>query len=126
MVQLLCNGYSVDRGGSIVFVCGGNEPHHMRPTFKEYCKDNCPDINIFFPEFAMRDYFTESAVKGYFSAVNKLAKKTLLVLNSEYQASDSFISMGPVRAFNQKSDFRDAMYISYKTPHFADVVTRPC
>jgi len=58
VVQFLREGYSVRRAGNIIFVCGGNLDYHMRIKFKEYCKLHRPEFEIFFPEFAMRDYFS--------------------------------------------------------------------
>lgn len=46
------------RGGNVIFVCGGNDVHHMRTKFREYCAVNLKDFEIFFPEFAMLDYFS--------------------------------------------------------------------
>ncbi|MCG9915756.1 MAG: retron St85 family effector protein [Phenylobacterium sp.] len=60
VIQLLQMGYSVARGGNIVFVCGGNEVHHMRTRFRQYCAAHLSEFEIFFPEFAMKDYFSSS------------------------------------------------------------------
>ena len=59
VARLFAAGFSVRRNGSIVFVCGGNEDNQMRKRFQAHCSTNFPDIEIFFPEFAMRNYFSE-------------------------------------------------------------------
>ena len=58
VIQLLQSSYSVGSAGNIVFVCGGNCDFHMRPRFREYCKNNHKELEIFFPEFAMTSYFS--------------------------------------------------------------------
>ena len=58
VVQQLSAGYNIARFSHIVFVCGGNDPSHMRQKFKNYCDRKKPRFEIFFPEFAMNDYFS--------------------------------------------------------------------
>lgn len=58
MVSLLANGYNIIRQPNIVFVCGGNEPHHMRTKFETAFKTLLPEYEFFKPEFAMENYFT--------------------------------------------------------------------
>jgi len=65
MVQLIKTAYTVLRSGNIIFVCGGNNPEHMRQRFSTYCADNHPDLEIFFPEFAMHSYFSSGDVPPF-------------------------------------------------------------
>lgn len=58
VIQLLQKAYRVPRSGNIVFVCGGNEDEHMRQKFRTYCEENLKDFDLFFPEWAMKDYFS--------------------------------------------------------------------
>jgi hypothetical protein len=58
VVQQLSAGYNIARSSQIVFVCGGNDPMHMRQKFKVYCDRKKPNFEVFFPEFAMNDYFS--------------------------------------------------------------------
>ncbi len=57
VIQHLKTGCSVKRAGDLIFVCGGNDAKHMRPKFTEYCRVNHPDLELFQPEYAMKDYF---------------------------------------------------------------------
>lgn len=61
VIQLLHQGYLVRREGNIIFVCGGNESDHMRHRFKAYCDISAQNLEIFFPEFAMADYFSQTS-----------------------------------------------------------------
>lgn len=155
MLSLFKNAYSVPRESNIVFVCGGNEAHHMRPLFRQHVETNSPQFDIFHPEFAMENLFTSNlsepfdiadfessigslskaivifpeaagsfAETGYFSAIPELAKKTILVLDAEYQGYDSFISQGPAKKIEELSIFRPALHMSYKTPDFDLVIRR--
>ena len=63
MIGLLSRGFSSRRAGNLVFVCGGSELSHMRPKFCEYAKSELPDFEIFQPEFAMKDYFSEAGTE---------------------------------------------------------------
>ena len=127
----------------------------MRQIFKEYCEINRKDLIVFFPEFAIRNYFSNSgsepfelgdfetliadlshaviifpeaagsyAETGYFCVSPRVAVKTILALDSKYQALDSFISMGPAIKFNKLSKFRDVIQLSYSTPTFDDIIKR--
>lgn len=58
VVQFFHNSYKVQRESNIVFVCGGNAPEHMRPKFREYCELNDCKYEIFQPEFAMENLFS--------------------------------------------------------------------
>jgi predicted Rossmann-fold nucleotide-binding protein len=61
VVQLLKESYSSLNTGNIVFVCGGNDPSHMRILFREYCRNHKPSYQIFLPEYAIKNYFSEVA-----------------------------------------------------------------
>jgi len=65
VVDLLQSGYSVPRSGNIIFVCGGNDAAHMRILFKDYCAVSAKSYQIFFPEFAMTDYFSNVAIEPF-------------------------------------------------------------
>ena len=65
MFLLLKNGYSVKRQGNIIFVCGGNSAGDMRIRFRDYCCLERPEFEIFFPEYAIHDYFSDD-VRGQF------------------------------------------------------------
>lgn len=65
VVQLLRDAYSSHKSGNLVFVCGGNQPETMRIRFAEHCKIKHPELEIFFPEFAMKDYFSEEAADQF-------------------------------------------------------------
>ncbi len=74
---------------------------------------------VIFPEAA--GSFAET---GYFSAIPELAKKTILVLDANYQGYDSFISQGPAKKFEETSLFRPVLQMSYKRPDFDLVIRR--
>lgn len=59
MIALLTNGLLVRRSGNLVFVCGGNAETHLRPKFCKFLAANAPEYNVFMPEFAMADYFSD-------------------------------------------------------------------
>lgn len=155
VIQLLKDGYNVRRNGNFVFVCGGNNNTDMRTLFREYCKEKHPEFEVFFPEYAMKNYFSshgsepfdiadfESLIAdlshaivlfpeapgsfaevGYFSALDSLARKTILALNLNYQGADSFISMGPAKKFEKLSLFSGTMQIDYKNPDFSQIIKR--
>jgi len=155
VIQHLRDGCSVKRAGDLVFVCGGNDPNHMRPRFTAYCGVNHPDLELFQPEYAMNDYFAAPggtpfdlgtferlvaelshvivlfpeaagsfAEAGYFAQDDRFRSKTLLALDLHWQGSDSFISMGPARQFNEKSKFSGTMQIPYAAPDFDQIVQR--
>lgn len=44
---------------NIVFVCGGDQPDHLRPRFIEYMKVNMPSYRPFRPEAAQADFFEQ-------------------------------------------------------------------
>ena len=64
------------------------------------------------------------AETGYFSKTPPLAKKTILVLNSQYQSNDSFIMMGPARRIEEISKFNPNLQIDFENPDFSVVVHR--
>ena len=60
---------------------------------------------------------------GLFSAIDKIAKITLIILDSNKQ-EDSFILLGPVARIGKKSDFNPHLLLNYqdRNPNF-DVIT---
>lgn len=155
VVQFLKTAYSAPRRSNIVFVCGGNNEADMRIRFRSYCLENLTDYEIFFPEFAMKNYFSEEveepfdiadfeelvgeissaivvfpeaagsfAETGYFSAIESIAKQTILVLDSQFQSVDSFISLGPARKIETLSHFHPLIQTSYDNPDFPAIVER--
>lgn len=74
---------------------------------------------VIFPEAA--GSFAET---GYFSAIEHLCEKVILVLDSDRQKDDSFISLGPAKKIGQKSRFYPVIQMSYKSPSFDVVVGR--
>lgn len=62
------------------------------------------------------------AETGYFSAVQPLAKRSILVSDLKYQRDDSFISMGPAKKIGSLSLFQPIIQLDYAAPDF-DVVT---
>lgn len=65
VVKLLSGSYSVLGTGNIVFVCGGNAATDMRMKFADYCRLNAPDVDVFFPEFAMKNYFNSERIEPF-------------------------------------------------------------
>lgn len=155
MVQFLKEAFSVTRSGNIVFVCGANGDDSLRMQFLSYAKAQMSDYDLFFPEFAMDDYFSADvqepfdiadfeeiiaaishaivlfpegpgsfAETGYFAAKAALAGKSLLVLDSDRQSQDSFISMGPAKIIGENSKFNPVMYLKYSDPNFHDIKNR--
>lgn len=74
---------------------------------------------VIFPEAA--GSFAET---GYFSAIDVLANRTILALNTNYQNHDSFISLGPARKIGIRSKFHPVIQIDYNNPNFDDISTR--
>jgi hypothetical protein len=143
LAELLKKNYDLVRHGSIVFVCGGNEPNHARTRFLEIAPAELPDYDLFTPEIALKELwrdgdgpfeltgfeellaevsaaivvFPESpgsfCETGYFSAKENILSKTLLAINQEFQGEDSFISAGPLHLINAHSHFRPTEFIDY-------------
>lgn len=156
MISFLRDGLLVRRAGNLVFVCGGNDPNeHLRPHFCEFLKNNAKEFNVFQPEFAMKNYFSDEnggqldlgdfeeligelshaivifpeapgsfAETGYFCKTKALAEKSILVLDNDRQADNSFILMGPARKFNTDSKFSPNAQISYENPDFESIVKK--
>lgn len=59
MIALLSGGLLIRRSGNLVFVCGGNGEEHLRPKFCSFLQNKAPEYNVFMPEFAMSDYFSD-------------------------------------------------------------------
>lgn len=57
---MLKDGLTVRRSGTLIFVCGGNDPSHMRTSFREIATEKLKDFQVFQPEFAMKDYFSDA------------------------------------------------------------------
>jgi len=127
----------------------------MRTKFRVFAEAHIPNFQVFFPEFAMKDFFSNDEIEpfdiasfeetvgelshaiilfpeapgsfaetGYFSLQSDLVKKTILVLDADRQAGDSFISMGPAQKFAEKSVFRPILQISYSNPDFSSIQSR--
>jgi hypothetical protein len=74
---------------------------------------------VIFPEAA-----GSYAETGYFSAIDVLASRTILALNTNYQNHDSFISLGPARKIGIRSKFHPVIQIDYNNPKFEDITKR--
>lgn len=64
------------------------------------------------------------AETGYFSARPEIARKIVLVLNTEHLARDSFISIGPAKKIGDVSIFKPYIEMDYKSPNFARISQR--
>ena len=64
------------------------------------------------------------AETGYFSVVDKMAKKCILALDSQRQHGDSFISLGPAKNLDEKSMFGPRIQIDYINPDFTLIAKR--
>lgn len=155
VVQFLKMALSVQRTSNIIFLCGGNDETHMRMCFKEYCKDNLPEYDVFLPESAMGGIFSDGleepfdladfeelvgevshaivvfpegpgscAETGYFSAIQTMAQKCILVLDHNRQKDDSFISLGPAKKISDSSIFYPTISLDYSEPNFDDIAER--
>ena len=74
---------------------------------------------VIFPEAA--GSFAET---GYFSAIEPIAKRCILVLNLQFQNEDSFISLGPAKKIGEKSVFQPIIQIDYDHPRFDTISER--
>lgn len=73
---------------------------------------------VIFPEAA--GSFAET---GYFSAIEQIAKRCILVLNSKCK-KDSFISLGPAKKIAEKTVFHPLVHIDYDNPNFDEIPER--
>lgn len=64
------------------------------------------DCVVIFPESA-----GSYAEVGYFSAVNDIRKKVLVVNKNEYQTRDSFVNLGPISTIDERSVLRPAVHL---------------
>ena len=64
------------------------------------------------------------AETGYFSAINSISKKTILVLDSSFQNRDGFISIGPAKKISDTTLFHPLIQIDYKNPDFSSITSR--
>ena len=155
MVHFIKSGLSVQRSSNIIFLCGGNDPRHMRPTFLEYCEKKLPGYDVFLPEYAMDTIFSDEpddqfdladfeemvgaisyaivvfpeapgsfAETGYFSAVPNISRKCIVVMDSNRQHKDSFLSLGPAKKISEKSAFHPNINLNYVEPNFDQVIKR--
>ena len=74
---------------------------------------------VLFPEAA-----GSYAETGYFSAIQEIAEKTILVLDSQWQGQDSFISLGPAKKFDGASKFSSIIQMPYSSPDFDSIIKR--
>lgn len=154
VIQLFKDCYKIRRASNIIFVCGGNDDHQMRPRFVEYCKAELSEYVVFLPEYAMSiiaedggegqfdlaDFeelvaklahavvvFPEApgsyAETGYFSAIQNIAAKCVLVLDGSF-IQDSFISLGPAKKIAASSAYFPNIVLSYDDPNFEAVKER--
>lgn len=64
------------------------------------------------------------AETGYFSAIEEMVEKCLLVLDQKYQDIDSFISLGPAKKIREMSKFDSNISIDYCNPNFGIIVNK--
>lgn len=64
------------------------------------------------------------AETGYFSAVNAIASKILLVIDATRQKNDSFISLGPAKKIQDASRFHPNIQMDYNNPDFTVIANR--
>lgn len=60
MIGILSEGLTIRRSGSLIFVCGGNDPSQLRPQFCAKLLKETSDFQVFQPEFAMTNYFSDT------------------------------------------------------------------
>jgi hypothetical protein len=71
---------------------------------------------VIFPEAA-----GSYAETGYFSAIESLSKRSILVLDSRFQGDGSFIAWGPAKKIGAKSIFHAPIQMDYKNPDFSKI-----
>lgn len=96
---------------------GDTEPFDIA-TFEELIGNLSHSI-VIFPEAP-----GSIAETGYFSAINEIARKIVLVINSSHLARDSFISIGPAKRIADVSIFQPNIQIDYQNPDFGIVAQR--
>lgn len=64
------------------------------------------------------------AETGLFSALENARKKTLVVMNAEFQGPGSFLSFGPVAVIASKSRLGAALQMDYNNPNFKQIRER--
>ena len=64
------------------------------------------------------------AETGYFSSKPNLAKKCILVMDSNKQDQDSFLSLGPAKKIAKQSKFHPNINLDYCNPHFDVIINR--
>jgi len=64
------------------------------------------------------------AETGYFAALKNVASRSILVMDTNRQKYDSFISLGPAKKFEDLSLFRPVIQINYKDPDFDPLFER--
>lgn len=64
------------------------------------------------------------AETGYFSAIEDLRKQSILVLDTKFQGSDSFISLGPAKKIDSDSIYRPVVNMDYENPDFDIIASR--
>lgn len=96
---------------------GDDEPFDIT-TFEELIGKLSHSI-VMFPEAP--GSFAET---GYFCSIEEIAKKTLLVIDSNHLKKDSFISIGPAKKIGDASVFHPNIQFDYKSPDFKLVSQR--
>lgn len=59
MLKLMRKGLHRTAATNIIFVCGGDKEHHLRPKFIDYMAVELPEYLPFRPEAAQSDYFEQ-------------------------------------------------------------------
>ncbi len=153
-LDLIRKGVLFPRKSNIIFICGGNGEENLRPRFIKYLEQSMHKFRAFQPEYAIGHVLSEVdepfnlsnfetlighlsvaivifpeaagsyAEAGYFSANANLAKKSILVLNQKYAATDSFLSIGPARLISERTIFHPLIHLDYEDPNFRIIVER--
>ncbi len=74
---------------------------------------------VVFPEAA--GSFAET---GYFSAIPSISRKCIVVMDSNHQHTDSFLSLGPAKKISEESVFHPNVNLDYIAPEFKTLVER--